>query len=625
MGLTQALNTAVTGLTATQTSLGVVAANVANAQTPGYVTQTAEQVTTSAGTAGDGVRVDAINRQLDQFLQKQLWTETSGGAYADLQSNFYQQLQQVYGQPGSTTNFDSLFNNFTAAAQALSTSADSASAQSGVVSAAQVLAGQLNSMTSSIQGLRTQADQGIASAVQQANQALQQIAQTNQHLASNAANDGTAAALEDQRDQAINQLAQLVDIRVATGDHNQVTVFTGSGYQLVGTQASQLNFSASGSISANQQLGATPSQGSLSSITLVDPSGGSTDLLANNAIRSGQLAAYVQMRDQTLVQAQTQIDQFAAQMSTALSNQTTSGSVVTSGAQAGFAVDVSNVLPGNTINLTYTNTATNSQRQVTIVRVDDPGALPLSPAIAANYPGQVIGVNFTGGMASVVAQLNAALGPKALQFSNPSGNTLQVINANNSSSIGSLSVTTTATTLTGGSAALPLFNDGGTPFTGAVTASGPQSVGFAGRITVNSALVANPANTVTYQTLPPTQSGDATRPNFILNQLTKGQLSFSPSAGVGRNHGAVPGNAVDLFRPGDQPAEPGGEQCGRPATRPGHGRQRAATALQQHVRRQYRHRDGPASHLAEHLRGERPGDVDGPADVQYVAAVVRSR
>jgi flagellar hook-associated protein 1 FlgK len=533
MGLTQALNTAVAGLTATQTSLGIVAANVANAQTPGYVTQTADQVTTSAGTAGDGVRVDAINRQLDQFVQKQLWTETSGGAYADLQANFYQQLQRVYGQPGSTTNFDSLFNNFTAAAQALSTSPDSASAQSGLVTAAQAVAGQLNSMTSSIQGLRTQADQGIASAVQQANQALQQIAQANQHLASAAPNDGTAAALEDQRDAAINQLAQLMDIRVASGDHNQVTVFTGSGYQLVGSQASQLTFSASGSISANQQLTATPSQGSLSSITLTDPSGGSTDLLANNAIRSGQLAAYVQMRDQTLVQAQTQVDQFAAQMSSALSDRTTSGTAVTSGAQAGFAVDVSNVLPGNTINLTYTNTATNSQRQVTIVRVDDPGALPLSPAIAANYPGQVIGVNFTGGMGSVVAQLNAALGPMGLQFSNPSGNTLQVINANNSSAIGSLSVTTTATTLTGGSAALPLFTDGGTSFTGAVTASGPQSAGFAGRIMVNSALVANPANMVIYQTLPPTQPGDATRPNFILNQLTKAQLSFSPSAGVG--------------------------------------------------------------------------------------------
>lgn len=533
MGLSQVLNTALQGLNVTQTALGVVAGNVSNAQTPGYVEQQVDQVSVSSGSAGDGVRVEAINRQLDQFVQQQLWTETSGGAYADLQANFQQQLQQVYGQPGTTSTFDSAFNGFTTAAQALSASPDSASAQSGVVSAAQAMAQQLNSMSSSIQGLRTQADQGIASDVQQANQAMQQIAQANQQLASDPNSDAAAATLEDQRDAAITQLSQLMDIRVASGANNQVTVFTGSGYQLVGSQAAQLTFASSGSITPGQQLNANPAQSSLGTVTLVDPSGAKTDLLANGGIRSGQLAAYVQMRDQTLVQAQTQVDQFAAQMSSALSDQTTSGTPVSGGGQAGFAVDVGGVLPGNTVNLTYTNTATNTQQQVTIVRVDDPAALPLSPSIAANYPGQAIGVNFSGGIGSVVAQLNAALGSKGLQFSNPSGTTLQVVNANISSSVGSLSTTTTATTLTGSSAALPLFTDGGTPFTGAVTASGPQSTGFAGRITVNSALVANPANAQAYQASPPTQPGDATRPNFILNQLTNAQLSFSPSAGVG--------------------------------------------------------------------------------------------
>ena len=40
MGLTQALATSLSGLNATQTGLSVVAGNVANAQTPGYVAQT---------------------------------------------------------------------------------------------------------------------------------------------------------------------------------------------------------------------------------------------------------------------------------------------------------------------------------------------------------------------------------------------------------------------------------------------------------------------------------------------------------------------------------------------------------------------------------------------------------
>ena len=45
--------------------------------------------------------------------------------------------------------------------------------------------------------------------------------------------------------------------------------------------------------------------------------------------------------------------------------------------QTGFDVDTAGLLNGNRINLTYTDTVTNTQHQVSIVRVDDPAALPL--------------------------------------------------------------------------------------------------------------------------------------------------------------------------------------------------------------------------------------------------------
>ena len=44
MGLSQALNTAMSGLRATQSSLALVSSNVANAETPGYVKKTINQV-----------------------------------------------------------------------------------------------------------------------------------------------------------------------------------------------------------------------------------------------------------------------------------------------------------------------------------------------------------------------------------------------------------------------------------------------------------------------------------------------------------------------------------------------------------------------------------------------------
>ncbi len=112
MSLSQALTTAVTGLRATQAGLSLVAANVANAETPGYVRKTAVQVATAAGDLGVGVRVAAINRELDQYVQRQMRIESSGASYADLRAQFYQRLQSVYGEPGSASSLETVFNNF---------------------------------------------------------------------------------------------------------------------------------------------------------------------------------------------------------------------------------------------------------------------------------------------------------------------------------------------------------------------------------------------------------------------------------------------------------------------------------------------------------------------------------
>jgi flagellar hook-associated protein 1 FlgK len=531
MSLIQSLATSLSGLNATQANLAVVAGNVANQQTPGYVVRTAVQVALQDGDSA-GVRVESINRLLDQFVQQQLRTETSGGAFADLRAGLYQQLQQVYGQPGSDTRLDAVFNKFTTAVQTLATSPSSSSAQGATINAAQALAQQLNSTTSSIQALRSRADQGIAGDVKQVNVALNQIATINEQLAGGSANDGAGAALQDQRDQAIDQLAKLMDIRVVPGSGNQVSIFTGSGTSLVtGNQAVRLAFTPSGSIGATQQWNPNPSKSTLGTITMQFPDGTSTDMVANKMIRSGEIAAYLDMRDNVLVQAQSQIDELAAQMSRALSDTTTPGVAAAVGTQTGFDVNIAGVLPGNAINLIYTD-AGNVAHKIAIVRCDDPTALPLPNSVQPDPTVTVVGVNFTGGPASVVAQLTAALGATGLQFSNPAGTTLRVLNdVANTITVNNFSTTTTANSLTAGGPALPLFLDGAAPFTGAITGAGFESTGFAGRITVNSALIVNPTGLVAYQ--PSTPIGDSTRPNFIYNQLVNATPLYSPGTGIG--------------------------------------------------------------------------------------------
>src|ERR1700710_1552567 len=131
MSLSSALSTAMAGLRANQAALGIVSSNIANAQAPGYVAQSGKQIEVAGG-AGNGatVRVTGVNRQLDQYIQTQLRTETSGGAYADQIANILSQLQNVYGTPGQDGSLETAFSNFTSAVQSLSASSGASSAQS---------------------------------------------------------------------------------------------------------------------------------------------------------------------------------------------------------------------------------------------------------------------------------------------------------------------------------------------------------------------------------------------------------------------------------------------------------------------------------------------------------------
>jgi flagellar hook-associated protein 1 FlgK len=546
MSISQALNTSLSGLRATQAGLQLISANVANAQTPGYVRKSLSLVTSAAGDGG-AVQIGAVTRELDQYLQRQLRVESAGGAYADLRAAFYQRLQGLYGAPGSDSAIETAFNNFTNSVQALVTSPDSTAARSLVLSNAQVLTQALNGLTSDIQSLRNDAENGLADAAATANNALKQIDTLNHQLMGAPGTSTSDAALADQRDQYINQLSELMDIRVVTDNQNQVSIYTHSGVQLLGSSVAQLSFDPQGTVGPTTLWNADPTKNNLGTLLLVSSNGTTTDLIANHSIRSGKIAAYLDMRDNVLVQAQNQIDGLASAMAQALSNDTIDGTAITAGAQSGFSLDTSGWLNGNQLSLTYTDTATNTQHRVSIVRVDDPTALPLTDGATADPGDEVIGVDFSGGLASVVSQLNTRFG-SALQFANPSGTTLQVLDdgAANTTDVNAFSMTRTATALANGRTALPMFTDGGSPYTGAITGAGLQSLGFAGRIAVNPALLGDPSKLTIYGT--GVATGDPTRPNLLYDQLTSAAFAFSPLTGLGNAATPYTGNVGDYLR-----------------------------------------------------------------------------
>ncbi len=549
MGLTQALTSALSGLQVNQASISLVSANVANAGTPGYTRKSVDQLASAGNGTSIGVRISEVQRAIDQYVQRQLRVENSGASYAGTRAQIYARLQDIYGTPGSDSTLESVFNKFTSSLQALSTSPDDAAARSAVIGSAQLLTQQLNQTSDAIQTLRGDAEFAISSAVTQANNALSQIAAINRKLSGVSIQDSQSATLMDQRDAYIDQLSKLMDINVIQSDHNQVNILTNSGVQLVGTEAATLSFNAQGTMTAASRWNADPTLSTVGTITLTSAGGNSIDLLANHAIRSGTIAAYVQMRDQDLVQAQNQIDAIAAAMASALSDKTTDGTAVTAGAQAGFDVDIGSLSAGNTITVNYTDVGTGTSHTMTLVRVDDPSVLPLSNSATADPNDTVVGIDFSGGIASVITQINTAFAGTGMTASNPSGTTLEILDdgAANTVNVDAVSTTRTVSSLAGGSAELPFFTDGSaTPYTGAITTLGSQSIGLAGRIAVNAALVADPSKLVLYAS--GTAVGDSTRPDFLYQQLTATSLTYAPDTGIGTTASPFSGSLSTFLR-----------------------------------------------------------------------------
>ena len=288
----------------------------------------------------------------------------------------------------------------------------------------------------------------------------------------------------------------------------------------------------------------------------------------------------------------------AAGMASALSDQTTAARAVTSGPQSGFDVDIGSLSAGNTITVNYTDSLTNTPHTspwcAWTIR-------PLCRCPTAPPP-----IRTTRWSASI----SPAAWPRswrrstprsrrpAWSASNPSGTTLRVLDdgAGNIVDVNSLSTTTTATSLTGGSGELPFFTDGSSliPARSRRSARRASDLPAASRSTP---LLADPSKLVAYQA--GTAAGDSTRPNFIYQQLTSSSLTFRRHRHW-HHRRAVYRLDHDLPAPGHQPAG----RSAKPPTISSRARTSCSircSSASTTDRRQYRSGNGQSAHLAEFL------------------------
>src|SRR3569623_1875029 len=406
MGLSVSLSNALSGMATSQSSLNVLSRNVANAGTPGYHKQSLSVIDTM-GVNSVFARSGGVERAFNSRLQAYYNSATSDSGYTSTMSNVLDQLQTYFGKPGSDGSIDTMFGQFQNALQALGTSPDDFATRATVVSKAQSLVATLNSLSGNIQSLRQATETQMQSSVNLLNQSLTTLAQLNQHLTDQNGDAASRSALMDQRDRLVSQISEQVDVQAQYRDDGTVALLTRTGVGLLDVKPATIQFQSAGSLSSDKTFSLDPSKSGVGVLSLVSSSGLTLDLVQQNVLQSGTLKALVDLRDKSLVAAQSQLDEVAAGLAQSMSTVTTDGTAATSGTRNGYSIDLASLRDGN--DFTVTVARGGVPQTIKVVRVDDATKLPLSYTDANGV--QVVGADFSSGATGVAATLTSALGP----------------------------------------------------------------------------------------------------------------------------------------------------------------------------------------------------------------------
>src|SRR3569623_1248067 len=292
MGLSVSLANALSGMATSQSSLNIVARNVANAGTPGYHKQSLSVIDTM-GVNSVFARTGGVQRAFNASLQANYNAAVSHSSYTATMSAVLDQLQTYFGKPGDDGSGDTMFGGFMNALQSLGTSPDDFATRATVVSKAQSLVSTLNSLSSNVQSLRQTTETQMQASVTVLNQSLTSLAQINQHLANHTGHPASRAAMMDQRDRMVSQISEQVDIQATYRNDGTVALMPRTGVGLLAVKPATFEFEPAGTLTPEKLINSDSSKSVVGSLKLVSASGLTIDLVQQNVLQSGTLKALI--------------------------------------------------------------------------------------------------------------------------------------------------------------------------------------------------------------------------------------------------------------------------------------------------------------------------------------------
>jgi flagellar hook-associated protein 1 FlgK len=213
------------GMAAQQTALYVTGQNVSNASTPGYTRQTVNfqetdpfpavgtNASTGAGQMGTGVEAGSIQRVRDSFLDTQYRTENNQLGYWQAKSGALSQMESIMNEP-SDSGLSNAMDQFWQSLQDLSASPTDSGALAVVQQRGASLADTFNYLSNSLSSIQGDQQTQINTTVDQVNTDLKQLSTLNLQISKVEASGNLPNDLYDQRDNLLDNLSSLMNIKV---------------------------------------------------------------------------------------------------------------------------------------------------------------------------------------------------------------------------------------------------------------------------------------------------------------------------------------------------------------------------------------------------------------------------
>ncbi len=402
MSIDAVLRSAVSGLNTSQAALRTTADNIANVNTPGYARKIVQQETSVLQGETAGVKLATIQRVIDEFVRKSLQSATSQSERYSAMANAHSQVSMLLGDPNDNTSLtgriDQIFTGFAN----LAGEPDSSVRRTGMINDLTNLATEVSRLSSEIQILRGDIDKKINESVNTINDALARVKELNEQIQFETLNGNAGNGLLDQRDKAIAEIAENIDIRLSDLSNGAVAIHTTNGITLLDHSLRKLVNTPAGTVSSASTFNQI-------TVNLVDPSGSvsSTGTALDARIQGGQLRGLLDMRDSVLPDMALQIGELSGNVIDRLNAVHNDNSAVPplnsmTGHNTGLAgTDVHGFTGEVTMAL-----LDSSQEITTQVDIDfDAGTYSVNGGAATAFSG--------GTIADVVGDLNTAFGAGA--------------------------------------------------------------------------------------------------------------------------------------------------------------------------------------------------------------------